>query len=329
MTAIEQFNQTSLIEQAKLLSQSGIVPKAFRGKPADVLAAILWGSELGLGAMASMSFIDVIDGNPTLNTEGRVALVRKAGHSIVIKATATEATVTGKRRDSGDEQTVTWTMDMAKRAGLAGKQVWKSYPEAMLTSRALSQLCRNLFADVTGGLSYAPEETASWAAPEVLDAEPAELAAQTVGVEQAALPAPAPVEIVESAPPATVTGSTSGERSTGIASPTGPRRTFAPPSQSKQNTQRIMAEFTEADEKLASPDELKALHKEIDSLDLEAATELSAAWKTAGLPSIKNKKTYDKAAYEQAMGLVLDAKEAMEVRAHEGRPFTDDEQVSA
>ncbi len=148
----------TLVEQADVLARSNLVPKAFRGKPADVLVAMMLGNELGLGPMATMSMVDVIEGNATLNAEGKVSLVRKAGHSINGEALATKAVAQGRRKDTGDEMTVEWTIEMASRAGLANKQVWKQYPEAMLWSRAVSQLCRMLFPDVLVGLSYTPEE---------------------------------------------------------------------------------------------------------------------------------------------------------------------------
>jgi hypothetical protein len=159
MTALARIDGAgSLMEQAELLARSNLVPKAFRGKPADVVVAMLLGQELGLGPMATMSMVDVIEGNATLNAEGKVCLVRKAGHSVSGEALATKAVARGRRSDTGDEMAVEWTLQMAQRAGLAGKAVWKQYPEAMLWSRAVSQLCRMLFPDVLAGLSYTPEE---------------------------------------------------------------------------------------------------------------------------------------------------------------------------
>lgn len=160
----------SMMEQAEVLSRSNLVPKAFRGKPADVVVATLLGQELGLGPMATMSYIDVIEGNATVNAEGKVALVRRQGHSIGGDATATKATARGRRKDTGDEMAVDWTIQMAARAGLANKPVWKQYPESMLWSRAVSQLCRMLFPDVLVGLSYTPEEVEAFTAPTVVAA---------------------------------------------------------------------------------------------------------------------------------------------------------------
>jgi hypothetical protein len=73
-------------------------------------------------------------------------------------------------------------MDDAKRANLAGKGNWKSYPRQMLAARATSEIARLLFADLLHGLSYTPEEVGgigpydaidvtSEPAPEVWDAD--------------------------------------------------------------------------------------------------------------------------------------------------------------
>lgn len=145
-------------QQAAILAKSNLVPKQFRGKADDIIVASLMAKELGLGPIAALTYIDVIDGTPTVNAEGKLALIRQRGHSVKGTATATKAIVTGKRADNGDELTVEWDIHMAQRAGLANKQVWKQYPEAMLWSRAVSQLSRMIFSDVLMGMSYTREE---------------------------------------------------------------------------------------------------------------------------------------------------------------------------
>jgi hypothetical protein len=164
MSAIERYDGPTqwdiLQSQAAALAKSAFVPTNYRNKPDDILAAGLYGHEVGLGITSSLSYINVINGKPTLSAEGMVALARSKGHAINGKVTATAATVTGKRADTGDEMTVEWTIEMAKRAKLDGKDTWKQYPESMLWARAVSQLCRMLFPDVLLGLSYTPEEMA-------------------------------------------------------------------------------------------------------------------------------------------------------------------------
>lgn len=144
-------------QQAETLARSNMVPKDYRGKPDEIIAAALYGREVGFGVTTSLSYIQVINGKAGLSAEAMVALCRKAGHSISGTVTATEAHVIGKRADTGDEMEVTWTIDMAKRAGLTS-DTWRKYQESMLWARAVSQLCRQLFPDVIMGLSYTPEE---------------------------------------------------------------------------------------------------------------------------------------------------------------------------
>ena len=132
-----------------MIADTEMVPRGLRGNPPAMYAAIIMGRELGLGPMQSMQMIDVIDGRPALSAELQTAMIRNAGHSIVLSEFNDRvAAVKGRRGDNGDEITITFTIEMAERAGLTGKRNWRQYPEAMLWARALSMLSRMLFADV-------------------------------------------------------------------------------------------------------------------------------------------------------------------------------------
>lgn len=155
-TAVSELE--AYMRQAEMLARSTLVPANYRNKPADILVASLAGREVGMGPWAALTYVVVINGKATINAEGRVALIRKAGHSVSGESTPERAVAHGKRRDTGDEMTVEWTIDMAKRAGLVKSGPWTQYPEAMLWARAVSQLSRMLFADVLMGVSYDPEE---------------------------------------------------------------------------------------------------------------------------------------------------------------------------
>lgn len=182
---------------AQKIANTPFVPTAFRNKPESVYAAVLYGEELGLGPMQSLTQIHVIEGKPSLAPEGMRGLVLKAGHRIDVKVAANDRVVLyGRRSDSGSEATVEWTMKDAQLAGLAGRGAWKTYPRAMLMARATSELCRMLFADIIAGLSYTPEEVMSinggeWepaSPPPVMDAPvepvaevmPAEIVAESI-----------------------------------------------------------------------------------------------------------------------------------------------------
>ena len=145
-------------EQLQYISRTEFVPSGLRGNLPAILACVATGRAIGVDDMTAIRSIHVIDGKPSFSAELMVMLVRRGGHSITGDFAEGSATATGRRADNGDAMTVTWTMAMADRAGLASKQNWKKYPESMLWARAVSQLCRMLFADCFAGATYTTEE---------------------------------------------------------------------------------------------------------------------------------------------------------------------------
>jgi len=144
---------------ASKIAGTSFVPRGLRGKPAEIAACILMGREIGIGPMESLSKIDIIEGTPAINAELMRSLVLKAGHEMRFTAlTDTKVTVEGRRAGSEDWTTVTWSTADAQRAGLSGKSNWTKHPRQMLSARATAELCRLLFADALGGISYLPDE---------------------------------------------------------------------------------------------------------------------------------------------------------------------------
>lgn len=142
------------------IASTDFVPKALRGNPAACLAAVYTGRELGIGPMEAMQKIDIIDGRPALSSELLVAMVRRAGGSITISdETPGQSLTVHGRHPAGDEMSVTFTIDDAKRAGLTDKSNWKKYADDMLWARAVSRLCRRLFPDVLSAVrAYTPDD---------------------------------------------------------------------------------------------------------------------------------------------------------------------------
>lgn len=147
---------TVVSDVAKLsdhIAETDFVPKALRNKPAAIAACILTGRELGIGPMASLKSIHMVLGVPSLSAEYKRARALAAGHQIAIDdSTSTRCVVRGRRAGADNWVTITWTMDMAKRAKLAGKDIWQQYPQRMLQARATSELCDLLFPDASLGL---------------------------------------------------------------------------------------------------------------------------------------------------------------------------------
>jgi len=155
--------------QADVLAATQFIPQAYRNKPGDIIAASLIGREMGWAPIVSLQRIIVIDGKPTIDAQGMVGLVRAQGHSLMGEDLVDKdgnyagTKVTGKRLD-GDTMEFSFTLADARTAGLLPakeKSAWAKYPKAMCWARAVSQVCRMLFADVMLGISYTPEEMGS------------------------------------------------------------------------------------------------------------------------------------------------------------------------
>src|SRR5665213_639349 len=84
---------------AQEIAGSDFVPEGLRGKPAAVLACVLAGRELGVGAFQSLQKIHIIKGKPALSAELMRALVLKAGHRIWLKeSTDDKVIICGQRK---------------------------------------------------------------------------------------------------------------------------------------------------------------------------------------------------------------------------------------
>jgi hypothetical protein len=151
------------IEYAKFLAAADLLPKAYQGKPANLLYAIEYGAMLDLPPIAAVVSIHIIDGKPTMAAGLMAAKVRQAGHKLRVQSTGTgdqaAARCTIRRSDDPDfEYSAVWTMDRAKTADLLGKGNWRKHPVQMLKNRAISECCRDACQEVLLGIHYTPDE---------------------------------------------------------------------------------------------------------------------------------------------------------------------------
>jgi len=106
----------------------------------------------------------VIQGRPALKTDAMMARFQQAGGKVEWKV-YTDAEVTGTfSHPAGGSLTVTWTLEQAKRIGLAGKDNWKNYPRAMLRARCISEGIRSVYPGCVVGV-YTPEEVQDFDTP--------------------------------------------------------------------------------------------------------------------------------------------------------------------
>ncbi len=140
------------------LAQSDLVPDSYRGKPANVIAAVFMANDLGINVMQAMREIHVIKGKPSLSASMKVALVRQSGLCEkweVVTSTAEKCTIRTKRKGEAPAE-ISLTIAEARAAGLTS-ETWQKFPARMLLHRVESWLADQEYQDVTKGLKT-PDE---------------------------------------------------------------------------------------------------------------------------------------------------------------------------
>lgn len=154
-------------ELANRILGTEFVPEPMRQNAGAITACILYGAEIGIGPMQSLAKIDIVKGRPAPRAELARALALGAGHEMwVDESTNTKVKVSGRRRGSNQVQSVTWTMEDVKKAGIVN-QAYSKYPRQMLLARASAELARMMCPDALGGIGRFAEEY------DDADAEPA------------------------------------------------------------------------------------------------------------------------------------------------------------
>src|SRR3990167_324768 len=148
--AVPEIAELQTLEQiAKSVAGTEFVPRAYRERPGDILAAALYGREFGWPLMVSLQYLSVIDGKPTMSAEAMAARIRQLGPSLkAVSWDENECTLHGRHASTGDEESVTFSMEDAARAGLVPahpKSGWTKYTKSMLRARATTMIARALF----------------------------------------------------------------------------------------------------------------------------------------------------------------------------------------
>lgn len=144
---------------ARAMAPSALLPAAFKGNPANLFLAAELADALGISRINALTSIHVVEGKPSASADLMAALVRRAGHKLRVTVDNGVARAVLIRHDDPDfEYVAVWDMATANRAGLGNKGVWKSYPQAMLRSRAITEVIRMGASEALVGVIYTPEE---------------------------------------------------------------------------------------------------------------------------------------------------------------------------
>jgi len=138
----------------KILAESGFFPDSHSA--AQAVVKVLAGRELGFGAVASMTGINIIQGRVALSANLIAAAVKRNGryNYQVIALDDSRCTVRffEQNKPIGDS---TFTAEDAKRAGTKNME---RFPRNMLFARAMSNGAKWFCADIFGGPVYTPDE---------------------------------------------------------------------------------------------------------------------------------------------------------------------------
>lgn len=163
LAAFTPVNLTEAIALSKLIANSELAPKDFKGKPANVLIAMQMGAEVGLAPMAAIQNIAVINGRPSIWGDAALAIVQTHPdyefHKESIAGDGENRVATCQVKRKGHElYAASFSVKQARLAGLWGaKDTWTKYPERMLQMRARGFALRDKFADALRGLNLAEE----------------------------------------------------------------------------------------------------------------------------------------------------------------------------
>lgn len=127
--------------------------------PDQALALMLTAQAEGQHPATITQDYDIIQGKAARKTNSVLARYQQAGGSVEwheLTDKCADATFTPPQA-AGKPLRIKWTAEMAKSAGLAGKDNWKNYPRAMLRARCIAEGVRATYPAAIGGMMVSEE----------------------------------------------------------------------------------------------------------------------------------------------------------------------------
>ena len=148
------------MDQMQAMAKSLVASKMFGFKTeSEAMSIMLIAQAEGRSPALAARDYHVIQGRPALKADAMLARFQQEG-GVVEWDEYTDAKVTGRfshPKSCPKPVSITWTLDMAKRIGLANRDNWRNYPRAMLRSRVVSEGVRTVYPGIAVGI-YTVEE---------------------------------------------------------------------------------------------------------------------------------------------------------------------------
>lgn len=187
--AIEPQSMAELRQLAKSASDARFAQEM---TPDRALILMMTGRDLGMSYTQSLRAFHLINGKPAMLADAMVGLCLASGKCDffdTLESTSLICTVQ-TQRTGRQPQTMSFTIEDAKKAGLLTRDMWLKYPAQMLRARAKSALARDVYPDLLLGM-YDPDELAG---------DPPQAAPKRVEIEVTQAPPAPPSQPVEVEP---------------------------------------------------------------------------------------------------------------------------------
>lgn len=129
--------------------------------PEQAIALMLIAQAEGMHPAIAARDYHVIQGRPALKADAMLARFQAAGGKVEWRKYEDNEVTAIFSHPAGGSIEISWTLEQAKRIGLATKDNWVKYPRAMLRARVISEGIRTVYPGCVVGV-YTPEEVADF-----------------------------------------------------------------------------------------------------------------------------------------------------------------------
>ena len=174
----------------------------FKGKPADMAAAILKGATIGIPPADIGKAIYVVHGTPALYGKTALAIALRHGYQAHTLEDTAEAVTVRMTSPQGQEMDVRYTIERAEKEGLVKGNAaqYKSRPSKMLYWKCIGELTDRMIPHLTGGMPIkedVQQSTPVKATATRTDRRGGARAALSAAAQQTAQPEPQDAEVSE------------------------------------------------------------------------------------------------------------------------------------
>lgn len=167
MSALVPFQDLQCMAQA--IAKSGLFGMK---TPEQALALMLVAQAEGQHPATITQDYDIINGRAVRKTHSVLARFQAAGGRVEWHRLDDEVADATFTHPQGGSLRMQWTIEQARKAGLAGKDNWRNYPRAMLRARCIAEGVRAVYPAALGGMLVS-EEAQDLPPPEPKQIDPA------------------------------------------------------------------------------------------------------------------------------------------------------------